>query len=103
MLWSSFGDDGYAVGVAESSNGKLSGKWTQKTPLFEKDGGHSMIFKTLEGKMMLTLHHPNSGDIRARLFEIEEIRKGDRFAVRLQTAFGFETASLSEYRPPFGF
>jgi GH43 family beta-xylosidase len=72
MLWSSFGSDGYAVGVAESSNGKLSGKWKQKTPLFEKDGGHSMIFKTLEGKMMLTLHQPNSGDIRARLFEIVE-------------------------------
>jgi hypothetical protein len=72
MLWSSFGEKGYAVGIAESSNGKLTGKWIQKEPLFEKDGGHAMIFKTFEGKMILTLHQPNSGDIRARFFEIEE-------------------------------
>lgn len=72
MLWSSFGDKGYAVGLAESSNGKLNGKWIQKERLFEKDGGHAMIFKTFEGKMILTLHQPNSGDIRARFFEITE-------------------------------
>ena len=72
MLWSSFGDKGYAVGLAASSNGKLSGKWVQKERLFEKDGGHAMIFKTFEGKMILTLHQPNSGDIRARFFEIVE-------------------------------
>lgn len=72
MLWSSFGDSGYSVGVAQSSNGKLSGKWTQNKRLFETDGGHAMIFKTFEDKMILTLHQPNSGDIRARFFEIEE-------------------------------
>jgi hypothetical protein len=72
MLWSSFGNKGYAVGIAESSNGKLTGKWTQKERLFETDGGHAMIFKTFEGKMILTLHQPNSGDIRARFFEVEE-------------------------------
>ncbi len=72
MLWSGFGDKGYAVGLAESSNGKLNGKWQQKERLFEKDGGHAMIFKTFEGKMILTLHQPNSGDIRARFFEIIE-------------------------------
>lgn len=72
MLWSSFGDKGYAVGLAESSNGKLNGKWKQKQRLFEKNGGHAMIFKTFEGKIILTLHQPNSGDIRARFFEIEE-------------------------------
>ena len=31
-----------------------------------------MIFKTFDGKLMMTLHEPNSGDIRAQLFELED-------------------------------
>lgn len=66
MIWSSFGDEGYAVGVAESDNGDITGRWMQaKTPLFAKDGGHGMLFQTLvddkDGKSetMLALHSPN--------------------------------------------
>ena len=73
MLWSSFGDTGYSVGVAESSNGKLTGQWTQRPRLFEKDGGHAMVFQTFDGRMILTLHQPNSGDIRVRFFELAEV------------------------------
>ncbi|MEZ4905330.1 MAG: family 43 glycosylhydrolase [Spirosomataceae bacterium] len=69
MLWSSFGTSGYSVGLAESSDGKLTGKWTQKERLFEKDGGHAMVFKTFDGQLILTLHQPNSGDIRARFLK----------------------------------
>lgn len=72
MLWSSFGEEGYAVGLAESKSGRLHGPWTQNTPLFKRDGGHAMIFNTFNNKMILTLHQPNSGDIRARFFELYE-------------------------------
>lgn len=60
MIWSSFGDEGYAVGVAKSDNGDITGHWTQaQTPLFARDGGHGMIFKTLENETVLALHSPN--------------------------------------------
>ncbi|WP_166866894.1 glycoside hydrolase family 43 protein [Salinibacterium sp. ZJ70] len=60
MLWSSFGDSGYAMGIARSSSGTIAGPWTQEpTPLWAADGGHGMIFRTLAGELMLTLHQPN--------------------------------------------
>lgn len=60
MLWSSFGDEGYAVGIAYSSNGEIDGTWIhEKEPLFKTDGGHAMVFDTFEGKKLLSLHYPN--------------------------------------------
>jgi GH43 family beta-xylosidase len=74
MIWSSFGTGGYTVGIAESESGKLAGPWKQQpTPLFAEDGGHGMIFRSFDGKLMLILHQPNqSGRERARLFELED-------------------------------
>lgn len=60
MIWSSFGEYGYAIGSARSSSGKITGQWIHdKEPLFSKDGGHGMLFHTFEGKLMLTIHKPN--------------------------------------------
>lgn len=60
MLWSSFGKDGYTEAIARSDNGDITGKWAHKDQLlFEKDGGHGMIFKDLTGQLILTLHTPN--------------------------------------------
>ena len=74
MIWSSFKNGSYAIGIAESATGKVFGPWRQqKEPLFEKDGGHGMIFKTFEGNLRLVLHSPNGGGLeRAHLFEIED-------------------------------
>ncbi|MCP5115749.1 MAG: family 43 glycosylhydrolase [bacterium] len=74
MIWSSFGDQNYAVGLAVSESGKVRGPWKQlPEPLFQKDGGHGMIFRTLDDKLMLVLHQPNSGRLeRARFFELED-------------------------------
>lgn len=59
MLWSSVGEQGYAMGVAVSDNGRLDGKWVQQeTPFFEKDGGHGMLFEQ-NGQRCLTIHAPN--------------------------------------------
>lgn len=74
MIWSSFKNGDYAIGIAESATGKVIGPWRQQQePLFEKDGGHGMIFKTFEGELRLVLHSPNGGGLeRAHLFEIED-------------------------------
>lgn len=66
MLWSNFTDDGYAVGMAESY--VIDGKWRQQPRLLyskklsgtEYDGGHGMLFTTTDGKLMLSIHSPNS-------------------------------------------
>lgn len=60
MIWSSFGVKGYAMGVARSESGKVAGPWIQDNPpLFEKDGGHGMVFRTFDGDLMVSLHSPN--------------------------------------------
>lgn len=60
MLWSSFGERGYALGLARSESGDVCGPWIQSNePLYSKDGGHGMLLRTFGGDLMLTLHAPN--------------------------------------------
>ncbi|AEF83292.1 glycoside hydrolase family 43 protein [Leadbettera azotonutricia] len=61
MLWSSFGPDGaYRIGLAKSESGLVTGPWKQlKDPLYSADGGHGMLFHSVEGKLYLTVHTPN--------------------------------------------
>lgn len=74
MLWSSFGADGYAIGLARSATGNVTGPWQHEAePLFQKDGGHAMIFSTFEGRKLLTLHRPNITPMeRPHFFELDE-------------------------------
>lgn len=75
MIWSSFGVNGYAIGIALSKSGKLKGPWIQQNELlFEENGGHGMIFKTFENRLLLAFHQPNRprGQERLKLFEIED-------------------------------
>ena len=63
----------YCVFVRKSSGGRLAGPWSRDELLFSKDGGHGMIFKTFDGRLMLTLHQPNvSPNERMALFEVED-------------------------------
>lgn len=60
MLWASMSDHGYAEAIARSDNGEITGKWSiDKKPLFDKDGGHGMLFATFDGDLKLVLHQPN--------------------------------------------
>jgi GH43 family beta-xylosidase len=87
MLWSSFSSLGYTVGIVQSSNGKLTGQWIQqKEVLYCNNGGHAMLFKTFDGRLMMTLHQPNSGTIRARIFEIEDL--GHTLKIKNEMPFG---------------
>ena len=73
MLWAAYSRDGYTQGLARSSNGEIDGMFKQVKPLFMKDGGHGMVFRTKEGKLMMTLHAPNSHlDERPYFFEVVE-------------------------------
>ena len=60
MLWSSFGAEGYTLALAHSKSNTVDGPWVQDPePLFTKNGGHGMLFKTFEGKLTVSLHYPN--------------------------------------------
>lgn len=60
-LWSSFSKGEYVLATATSKNGSIKGEWAIDDELiFEKDGGHGMVFETKEGKRMITLHSPNT-------------------------------------------
>ena len=59
-LWSGFSKDGYTQGMAVSDNGEIDGRFSQAAPLLTEDGGHGMLFRTLEGEIRLALHSPNT-------------------------------------------
>ena len=74
MIWSNFvKGHGYCVLLRKSTTGKIAGPWTKDEILYGKNGGHGMLFRTFDGKLLLTLHQPNSGEAeRMKLFEIED-------------------------------
>jgi arabinan endo-1,5-alpha-L-arabinosidase len=80
MIWTSGGYKGYTQGIAISESGKIAGPWKQQDePLYEKDGGHGMIFTTFEGKPMMVLHSPNGPGAKPHIFEMED--NGDTLKV----------------------
>lgn len=78
MLWSSKGEQGYAMGVARSTSGTLAGPWQQSAaPLWGADGGHGMVFRDLDGGLYLTLHTPNdTPNERAHFAPLREVPGG---------------------------
>ena len=81
MLWSTGGYEGYTIGCARSTSGTILGPWTQDPePLYDKDGGHGMLFRTFAGQLMLSIHQPNeSPDERALFLRVRE--DGDRLLI----------------------
>lgn len=82
MIWSSFGENGYKVAQVISESGSIKGPWKHMEQLiFKENGGHGMLFETFEGKLMISLHQPNSRpNERPRLFEIED--HGDYLSIK---------------------
>ena len=58
-LWSSFSETGYTQALAVSDTGSVDSHFSQLPPLFDRDGGHGMLFRRKDGMLMLTLHSPN--------------------------------------------
>lgn len=96
MLWSSFGQEGYAVGVAASVSGRIEGPWVQlPDPLFARDGGHCMLFRSFDGQLKLVLHQPNGGGLeRAQLFDLDE--EGGRLWLRRCDRVGYLFAYMAK-------
>lgn len=74
VIWSGWGNHGYAVGVALSASDEITGPWTQlAAPLFPGGGGHGMLFTANDGTRYYTLHTPNDfGLERPTFYEIIE-------------------------------
>ncbi len=59
-IWSSFSKGEYVEAISRSSNGSIKGKWTiDNNLLYEKNGGHGMIFTDLNGNGNFVYHSPN--------------------------------------------
>lgn len=78
LLWSCMGEQGYCIAYAVSETGEIEGPWKQADkPLFDKDGGHGMIFTSYDGHLLLSIHSPNdTPNERAIFVEIKETEEG---------------------------
>lgn len=57
MIWTSWIFDVYTQGVAYSESGTLDGPWIQEPePITPPNYGHGMLFRTLDGKLMMSVH-----------------------------------------------
>ena len=72
MIWSSYLNGRYLVLEAESDNGKLNGNWIHRGSRFDFDGGHAMIFTTLDWERMIALHSPNRAGCERAIFRSVE-------------------------------
>ncbi|MBN8826826.1 MULTISPECIES: glycoside hydrolase family 43 protein [unclassified Spirosoma] len=84
MIWTSWIYDVYTQGVAYSKSGSLDGPWIQeKEPITPPNYGHGMLFRTLEGKLLLSMHSHKSVNGRTvrvpHLFEAD--LSGDKLVI----------------------
>lgn len=76
MIWTSWVYDVYTQGVAYSESGTLDGPWIQeKEPITPPNYGHGMLFRTLDGRLLMSIHsHKNINGRYLRiphLFEVD--------------------------------
>jgi len=74
MLWSSWGVNRYAQGIAYSESGTIKGPWIQEKEAFKGDNsGHGMLFTTFEGKRLFIIHHAEgNGPRKPQLYEVDD-------------------------------
>ncbi len=72
MTWSTYlPHSGYCVVLSESQSGKLAGPWIGHKPIYTRNGGHGMLFRSFDGRLLMPLHQPNtSPDERLHVFEV---------------------------------
>ncbi len=70
ILWASWSERGYAVGQAISPSGDIYGPWEHlEQKLFPENGGHGMLFESMGGQLLYTLHYPNDRFKEHPIFE----------------------------------
>ena len=51
-----------------------------RNPLFARDGGHGMLFRTLDGELLLSIHQPNVLPAeRPHFFRVKEAADGSLY------------------------
>ncbi len=85
MIWTSWIYNVYTQGVAYSESGTLDGPWIQeKEPVTPPNFGHGMLFRTFEGKDLMSVHSHEEIDGRyvriPHLFEVD--LSGDKLVVK---------------------
>ncbi len=74
MIWSTFvpGSE-YCVVLTESESGNIHGPWIKQKLIYKENGGHGMLFRAFDGRLMMALHQPNSGGReRLHLYEVAD-------------------------------
>ena len=87
MIWTSWIYDVYTQGVAYSKSGTLDGPWVQEpNPITPPNYGHGMIFKALDGQLLMSIHSHRTVNGRTRrvphLFAVD--LSGDKLVVGAQ-------------------
>lgn len=74
MLWSSQRGGTYCQAVSRSSDGTLLGRWSHDSKLLiSQDGGHGMVFRSFDGRLLFVCHQPNQMSLeRPQLIEMED-------------------------------
>ena len=74
MIWSSFSAEGYCEIVSYVKDNALLGEWVHdERLLFEKDGGHGMLFRDKDENLKFVCHQPNNTpDERPVFWDIKE-------------------------------
>lgn len=77
-MWSSSIHNTYVQAAAISKSGEIHGSWVQLPELlYTADGGHGMLFNALDGRLLMTLHSPNTTLEEHPVFiELEETENG---------------------------
>ena len=72
MLWSSWGENRYAQGIAWSTSGSIKGPWIQEEKAFRGDNsGHGMLFKTFEGQLLYSVHHDGGTGRKPEIWTVD--------------------------------
>ena len=69
MLWSTVGSNKAYMLISATSKGGLFDEWVQDVLVYDEDGGHGMIFNTLEGERKILIHAPNGRNAEKGFFE----------------------------------
>ena len=71
MIWSSFCNGRYVILEAESDS--IRGEWRHLGSKYDFDGGHAMLFYTLEGERKISMHSPNTAGLERACFRSFDI------------------------------
>jgi hypothetical protein len=77
MIWSPFYNKNYTVFSCESASGRAEGPWINQRMIFEKNGGHGMLFRAFDGRLKLVIHQPERrGYERIAFFDVDDTNDG---------------------------